>query len=494
MTAGFADLEQRAQEALATGREVAVEAEIGRWLTVNGSNPRMLQWRALLLRALDRRAEALPLLHDAAALAPDDFTIAHSLAQTALEAGVAAVTLFEAALLNNPASTEVRLGLTSARFAEGHGDQALHELGAALAHNPGWYGGHRQYAQLSAMLGRGDDALGSLYRTIDAFPDALDPSLLALELAMAAGQHEAALALAATTAKQHGDVAQIAEFRAAALDELQRAGEAAELFERLGSPGSVDLAVRRIRHHLRGGNFAKALREAEPWLATDDATQVWPYVALAWRANGDRQAAWLEDQAGLVSQIDFAADTIGTADLAVCLRAIHAQSGRFLDQSVRLGTQTDGALFARIEPEIVRIRSLLSGAVAEHIAQLPKPDPHHPQLAPRRDQTPRFAGSWSVRLSAEGHHARHHHPHGWFSSAFYVTGPEGLTGTEGQLELGGSPIELGLGLAPLRLIEPKPGRLVIFPSTLWHGTVPFRSGERMTIAFDVAYPFEEVDR
>ena len=494
MTAGSEELEQRAQEALAQGHEALVEAEIGRWLAVNGSNPRMLHWRALLLRALDLRAEALPLLHEAAAIAPDDFTIAHSLAQTSLEAGVVAVTLFEAALLRNPGSTEVRLGLTSARFAEGHGDQALRELGAALANNPGWYGGHRQYAQLSAMLGRSDEALGPLYRTIEAFPDALDPWLLALELTMAAGQHEAALALTERAAKQHGEAAPIAEFRAAALDELQRVGDAAMLFERLGLPGSVDLAVRRIRHYLRSGDFARALREAEPWLATDAATQVWPYVALGWRLKRDRNLAWLEDQAGLVRQIDFDPETIGTADLAACLRRMHAKSGRFLDQSVRLGTQTDGSLFARIEPEIVRVRGLLSDAVAEHIAQLPKPDPHHPQLAPQRDQTPRFAGSWSVRFSAGGHHTKHHHPQGWFSSAFYVTGPDALIGTDGQLELGGSPAELGLGLAPLRRIEPKPGRLVIFPSTMWHGTLPFSSGERMAIAFDVARPFEEVSR
>ena len=206
---------------------------------------------------------------------------------------------------------------------------------------------------------------------------------------------------------------------------------------------------------------------------------------------GDPHVEWLEGQAGLVRQIDFDPGAIGIADLAACLRGIHAKSGRFLDQSVRLGTQTDGSLFARIEPDIVRIRGLLSDAVAEHIALLPKPDPHHPQLASRRDQTPRFAGSWSVRLSGGGHHAKHHHPQGWFSSAFYVTGPEGLIGTDGQLELGASPAGLGLGLAPLQRIEPQPGRLVIFPSTLWHGTLPFGSGERMTIAFDVAHPFEE---
>ena len=45
--------------------------------------------------------------------------------------------------------------------------------------------------------------------------------------------------------------------------------------------------------------------------------------------------------------------------------------------------------------------------------------------------------------------------------------------------------ELGLDLPPIRLIEPKPGRLVLFPSTMWHGTVPFAAGERLTVAFDV---------
>ena len=152
-----------------------MEEEIAGWVAANGPHPRLLQWRALLLRALNRRAEALPLLHQAAAIAPDDFGIAHSLAQVSLEAGEAAMKLFEAALVRNPASTEVRLGLISARFAEGQGEQALFELARALESNPGWYAGHRQYAQLSAMLGRNTGALDPLYRTIDAFPDALDP-------------------------------------------------------------------------------------------------------------------------------------------------------------------------------------------------------------------------------------------------------------------------------------------------------------------------------
>jgi hypothetical protein len=48
------------------------------------------------------------------------------------------------------------------------------------------------------------------------------------------------------------------------------------------------------------------------------------------------------------------------------------------------------------------------------------------------------------------------------------------------------------GLAPYRLVEPKPGRLVLFPSTMWHGTRPFPAGERLTIAFDIARPRQDI--
>jgi hypothetical protein len=39
---------------------------------------------------------------------------------------------------------------------------------------------------------------------------------------------------------------------------------------------------------------------------------------------------------------------------------------------------------------------------------------------------------------------------------------------------------------PEMFVKPIVGRLVLFPSFYWHGTVPFASdSDRMTIAFDV---------
>jgi hypothetical protein len=176
--------------------------------------------------------------------------------------------------------------------------------------------------------------------------------------------------------------------------------------------------------------------------------------------------------------------------LAERLRTIHRSTHQPLEQSLRGGTQTDGPLFARVDPEIRRLRAAIKQAVEAHIAQLAPVDPRHPILSIDRSQPVRFAGSWSVRLTGGGHHVNHVHPAGWFSSAFYVALPEDGMGGEdkaGWLTLGEAP-GLGLDLKPFRSIEPKPGRLVLFPSTMWHGTRPFPAGERLTVAFDVARP------
>jgi hypothetical protein len=215
---------------------------------------------------------------------------------------------------------------------------------------------------------------------------------------------------------------------------------------------------------------------------------LWPYVATAWRLTGDSRWHWLEGDERLVGIYDLGAAIPSLDALAKRLRSLHLATGQPFDQSVRGGTQTDGPLFSRIEPEIRALRAAIVAAVERHIAQLPPPEKSHPTRL-RRTGPVRFAGSWSVRLPGAGFHSNHIHPAGWLSSAFYVALPEAMgAGDEGWLTLGAPQAELGLALAPFRKIEPRPGRLVLFPSTMWHGTIPFAAGERLTVAFDVARP------
>jgi hypothetical protein len=130
-------------------------------------------------------------------------------------------------------------------------------------------------------------------------------------------------------------------------------------------------------------------------------------------------------------------------------------------------------------------------AVRQYIDSLPAADAAHPLLGPARDSVVRFSGSWSVRLQSQGFHVSHTHPMGWISSALYVALPEPAQlgpPPAGWIGFGAPPSELGLQMAPYQRVEPQPGKLVLFPSSTWHGTEPFAAGERLVVAFDVGVP------
>jgi hypothetical protein len=125
--------------------------------------------------------------------------------------------------------------------------------------------------------------------------------------------------------------------------------------------------------------------------------------------------------------------------------------------------------------------------VARFIAQLPPHDPDHPFLRFRESKVGRV-DSYSIWLRAGGFHINHVHPNAWISSCLYIDLP-GSIGAEaadpaGWLSIGQPPRELGLDLEPVARIRPEQGKLVLFPSMMWHGSVPFRSGERLTVVSD----------
>ncbi len=57
---------------------------------------------------------------------------------------------------------------------------------------------------------------------------------------------------------------------------------------------------------------------------------------------------------------------------------------------------------------------------------------------------------------------------------------------QGWIKFGEPSIEVALDNPIRRAVQPVPGRLVLFPSYMWHGTIPFHDTQpRTTIAFDV---------
>lgn len=479
-----------AERALRAQREAEALPIVDAAARAIGNHSRLWQWSGLLHRGLDDRGTALAAFERAARLAPQDKSIAHGRARTAFEAGLPALSLYRAAQRLAPGDADMALGAFAARAAEGDEAGAIAELDAVLSGNPLWIAGHEDLAQLRWTMGDRGGFIASYVRALGGNPrdHALWRSLI-IRL-IHANLYEQALTTIHRARGLIGDQTFLDANEAVIHSETGAPAAADILFDKLADVADVTIAIRRVRHNLRTGRIAAAKAEVEAWLATPHAMPMWPYAGTVWRLTDDPRWQWLESQQGLVSVLDIADTLPPLPRLRDVLHGLHRARGEKFDQSVRGGTQTDGILLARLEPEIRALRQALVAAVAGHVAGLPAIDPTHPALAPRRDLAPRFAGSWSVRLTGQGHHASHAHPLGWISSALYIAVPEAdpRDPQAGWLAFGQPPAELGIDLAPTRLVEPKPGRLVLFPSIMWHGTRPFAEGERLTVAFDVQLP------
>jgi tetratricopeptide (TPR) repeat protein len=453
------------------------------------------QLLGLAARACGESIIAADAFAAAARLVPRDALIAHSHARTALEAGRPAAALFAAAAQLAPQDGTILLGQAAALLSEGQPGEALALLARLLAANPLWIDGHRSCAALAAQVGQ--DPLASVTAALTAHPRAEALHHCAITLALQARDLPRAAAAVAAAQGMLGTPAWLSVLAGHIASESGALDEADAHFAALPAPTDPHTAWTIARHLIRRQQGARAAALLEPLLGHPGAGALWPYLALAWRMEGDRRADWLEGDERLVGVHDLGLPPEDLAALADHLRALHITTAAPLDQSVRGGTQTDGNLLLRADPPIQALKARLLALVEEHVAQLPPPAALgalvHPTLPARRAPL-RIAGAWSVRLTSAGHHTDHVHPQGWFSSALYLALPETL-GRGGEDHAGwlslGEARDLVPGLPPRQLVEPKPGRLVLFPSTMWHGTRPFPQGERLTVAFDIARPRQD---
>ncbi|MDB5453047.1 MAG: hypothetical protein JWO33_1625 [Caulobacteraceae bacterium] len=383
-----------------------------------------------------------------------------------------------------PQDPELALAEALGLFKAGEPTAAEAALEALLAADPTYVEGHVALSRIRWQAGEAEDFTRSFDAALAARPH--DPGLWTgyLGVLVRAGLNAEVLEKVAAARPALGEITD--RFEAAAASEAGDLRRADAAFARVNLAVDPALQISHLRHLLRAGRPEQVAGEALPIVGRPDGHAAWPYLATAWRLTDQARWNWLEGDPALVRTLDLPITTAQLALLGEALRRLHRSRTAPYDQTLKGGTQTEGDLLARREPEIRALKALLSDAITEYIAALPARDPKHPMLSHDRSDF-RFAGSWSVRLQGAGFHMNHVHTTGWISSAFYVALPDeiGASDTAGWLTFGEPPTELGLALPPFRVVEPRPGRLALFPSTLWHGTRPFKAGERLTIAFDV---------
>lgn len=166
------------------------------------------------------------------------------------------------------------------------------------------------------------------------------------------------------------------------------------------------------------------------------------------------------------------------------LNSLHVYSNAPINQSLRHGTQTEVDLSFIEDPVLEDFFTAIDSSIRDYIKTIGYA-PEHPLLR-RNLGDYRIQGAWSVRLKENGHHVNHVHPRGWISSAYYVDLPKYMNATDQQGWIKFGEPNLKINQAAEHYVQPKVGRLVLFPSYMWHGTVPFTGPEtRMTLPFDV---------
>lgn len=406
----------------------------------------------------------------------------------------AALAEFEALARDTEGPPQLLVHLAAQLSSAGRGDEADAILVRALRRSPADAALHIQLARLRWQRGAGLDAMREILAAIERQPRELHLRLVAAELlrnagaaAQALGLLERGLALAPDSAAFHTSVGVLLEGMDRLDEALTRLREAHRR-----APRSVAARRNLVPTLLRTGAAQEARAICDGLLARfpDDQLLI-AQRSTALRLLGDAEYHRLYDYPRLVRPFKlqpvapFADLAEFNAAFARELAPLHRAVQHPIDQSLRGGSQTERHL-PRENAVIAAFLAMIDAPIRDYIRALNDADISHP-VDRRRRAGYRIAGSWSVQLQPGGFHIDHVHPRGWLSSAYYIALPEApVAGTRGGWLKFGEPAIKIEGCAAEHFVEPAEGMLVLFPSYMWHGTVPFATGgTRLTAAFDV---------
>ena len=152
-------------------------------------------------------------------------------------------------------------------------------------------------------------------------------------------------------------------------------------------------------------------------------------------------------------------------------------------RTTKKGFQSKGNLFNLQALSILNLKKIILETIGEYkIKYKTKPDGFITQWPNKFS----LLGAYN-RLLKHGYQQPHIHPAGWLSGCFYLKMPKPLKKSEGAINfsLHGYDYPIVNSDIPSYQYSPVEGDLILFPSSLFHKTIPFSSNdERHVIAFD----------
>jgi hypothetical protein len=152
-------------------------------------------------------------------------------------------------------------------------------------------------------------------------------------------------------------------------------------------------------------------------------------------------------------------------------------------QTLRLGSQSTNNLFRKPSGSLKKIHDIIILALSSYFKTF---DGSNSIFIRKRPNDFKLV-AWSVELSKNGYHTNHIHSSGWLSGVLYLSTIKS-DDQQGNIEfsLDGYDYDLVKTDIPTKQHSPKKGDLILFPSSLFHKTIPFTENTtRNTIAFDL---------
>lgn len=453
-------------------------------------------------------AAARPLLRLAMAAMPGDARAAfrYGTASYLDNDFAAAAAAFERATQSDPQWTEAWNNLSAARGRLQEYPAAIAAAQRALALKPGAARSHQALAALLSNLFDRDalrEGLRAAERALQLDPDLAEAHHNAAVLLRKLGEPVRAERHARRAYELAPAVPEIIDTLGEQLLSNRRSGEAVAVYAAALQAG--------VRTPMLGRQYGIALlRHGRPGAARDALVE-----ALREQPDDQRAIAHLAVALAAEGRLDAAVDLLGLqrhvhalalptpdgfdsaarfhAALAADIRSHSRQRWEPAGLAAR-GAYLSGDLLADRSPAIVaferHLRRAIDGFLAACRAQ--------PAAVRARDAfLARVPGAyrihvWATQAAQSGYIDTHIHEDSWLSGAYYVELPPAVRADDpthaGWIEFGQP--HAGLPAWPeqaLRRVLPQVGTLLLFPSYLFHRTLPYAGGgERISISFDLA--------
>lgn len=393
--------------------------------------PDALHLLGVLMAQTNRMKDGVTLVDRARTLVPENaeyqFNYGHMM--HALANPNEAREAYEEVLRLNPAHVGAKMNLGALmQSAEMPGD-ALRLYDEVLEDNPGMLEAQFNRATALKKMGRRDDARTAFVEVADAHPEAIEPVYNIADLELEEGNSEAGLQACERALAIEPDNAVCLGYQSVALQQLKRGDALNDLI------GYDDFVVAEQIPVPDEYESLEALNKAlEDHIVNHPSLRYAPPLQAT--RNGLHTGSMLEEPKGPFEAFE---------------KVIRAQLQNYVDTLADV--------------------------------------PGHPMcLRPPEEWR---LDVWAVVMEEQGHQLAHIHGDGYLSGVYYCRVPDAIgdesDDKQGWIEFGRPPENYPIDGEPeVRFYKPEEGLMVLFPSYLYHRTVPFvAETHRISIAFDM---------